>query len=275
MRTFAALTFLAPLILDAACGVRLGPTQPAPGLALERDLVLNRHRLSLHMHGADPRAAGARPLLVYATGDGGWSGKDLALYRALAASGDPIVGFDAHDYVRHLGTGLDATTTPGRLARDYQAIIASAGEALHLDRSARVILVGVSRGAGLSVVAAGAAALRPAVDGVLAIGLTKEEEYARWFRRISPFGERGPRSEMVELYDYLPQLGTMPVAVIQSTRDHYLPASAARALFGPDTPNRRFTAIAARNHSFAGARTELYQAVRASLVWMDAAISRR
>ncbi|MEO8075773.1 MAG: alpha/beta hydrolase [Acidobacteriota bacterium] len=255
------------LVVCAGCRLPLRPALPEGGASLERQLVLNGHRLRLHMH--QPGTAAARPLLVYATGDGGWAGKDLGAYRALAGSGDPVVGFDAHDYVRNLGAGLASTTTPARLAHDYQAIIAAAEEAMHLPAGGPVVLVGVSRGAGLSVVAAGAASLRPTLHGVLAVALTREEEYARWRKPIRPMARRRV-PVMIQLYDYLPRLGSLPIAVIQSTNDDYLPAAAARALFGPDTPSHRLVAIQARNHSFAGARDKMYDAMAEALEWIDA-----
>jgi fermentation-respiration switch protein FrsA (DUF1100 family) len=227
----------------------------AVGLALppiaDRRIVLNDHALRLHFsrgaRGAD------HPLLVYATGDGGWHRKDLAAYRHLVAFDYPTVGFDARDYVTHLG-GRE-TTTPARLAADYARIIAAAKAALDLPADYPVVLVGVSRGAGLSVVAAGQCALRPSIAGVLAVALTREEEYVA-----------GP--EMVEVYDYLPRLAATPIAVVQSTRDHYLPAAAARALFGPDTPYRWFQPVEAHNHSFGGAREQMYDAMQRSLSWL-------
>src|SRR6185436_9226386 len=145
--------------------------------------------------------------------------------------------------------------------------IAAAKQALLLPDSTHVILVGVSRGAGLSVVAAGQRALQPSLDGVLVMGLTKEEEHVRWFRRRI-YAE-------LQTYDYLPRLGSLPLAVIQSTHDNYLPADAARTLFGGDTDRRRFHAIEARNHSFAGARALLYDTVRTSLVWMTSLVPNR
>jgi hypothetical protein len=60
----------------------------------------------------------------------------------------------------------------------------------------------------------------------------------------------------------------LPVAVIQSTRDNYLPAEDARSLFGSDTDRRQFHAIDAKNHSFAGARPLLYETLRSSLEWV-------
>jgi fermentation-respiration switch protein FrsA (DUF1100 family) len=220
----------------------------SPAIA-DRTIVLNDHQLRLHFSRGISGAN--RPLLVYATGDGGWHRKDLAAYRHLASFGHPTVGFDAHDYVTHLGR-MDSTT-PARLAADYERIIRIAKDTLQLPADYPVVLVGVSRGAGLSVVAAGQRGLRPSIAGVLAVALTKEEEYVK----------------MVEVYDYLPRLAGMPIAVIQSTRDNYLPAAAARALFGADNPHRWLQPVQARNHSFGGARAQLYDAMSRSLNWID------
>ena len=188
--------------------------------------------------------------------------KDLDLYRHLDAWGYPLVGFDARDYVKHLGPS--DTTTPARLAEDYRAVIAAARETLRLDRARPVVLVGVSRGAGLSVVAAGE--LRDAISGVVAIALTREEEYVRWYRRLFVL----PRREvMVDVEEYLPQLGDLPLAVVQSSRDNYLPGADARVLLGPDGPRRWLQIIEARNHSFSGARQAMYEATRRAIGWIE------
>jgi fermentation-respiration switch protein FrsA (DUF1100 family) len=134
-----------------------------------------------------------------------------------------------------------------------------------------VILVGISRGAGLAVVAAGQRVLRDRLVGVLAIALTKEEEYVRHYRvrRGTPAGTPQRELVMIETYEYLRRLSSLPVSVIQSTRDGYLPAAAARELFGPDTPDRQLHAIDALDHSFNGGRDELYQQMEQSLTWLD------
>jgi hypothetical protein len=237
-----------------------GERNPPPGIT--RSVTLNGFPVTLHLTSAAVSDQ-QRPLLVYATGDGGWRGKDLDVYRHLVAWGYATAGFSAPQYVKHLA-GDAETTTPARLARDYAALIDYSKQALMLPASTHVILVGVSRGAGLSVVAAGQRALQPSLDGVLVMGLTKEEEHVRWFRR-RPYAE-------LQIYDYLPRLGSLPLAVIQSTHDNYLPADAARTLFGGDTDRRKFHAIEARNHSFSGARARLYDTLRASLVWMTSLV---
>lgn len=209
-------------------------------------LMLHGHALRLHLvNGGDPR-----PLIVYATGDGGWHRKDVELFKQVAKLGLPAVGFDARDYVTHLG---GPTLPAPSLAADYARIIERAKEGLRIAAARPVVLLGVSRGAGLAVIAAGQGGLGSPIAGVVAVALTPEEEFVT--------GQPAP-------YEYLPRLGDVPVAVVQSTRDRYLPADAARARFGPDTPYRWFQPVQARNHSFGGARAQLYLAVRRAVTWL-------
>ena len=239
------------------CAAATGCAAHGRPIVPNRQAAFNGHSLTLHF--ANAAAPGTLPLLVFATGDGGMHRKDLDMYRHLEAQGYPLVGFDARDYVKHLGA--TETTTPERLAQDYRVIIAAARDALHLDPGRRIVLVGVSRGAGLSVVAAGE--LHDAVSGVVA--LTREEEYVRWYRRLLGL----PRREvMVDVEEYLPQLDDLPLAVVQSTHDKYLPAAEARVLLGPDGPRRWLQVVEARNHSFGGARATLYAAVQRALQWI-------
>ena len=241
------------------CAAATGCAAHGRPIVPNRQAAFNGHSLTLHF--ANAAAPGTLPLLVFATGDGGMHRKDLDMYRHLEAQGYPLVGFDARDYVKHLGA--TETTTPEGLAQDYRVIIAAARDALHLDPGRRIVLVGVSRGAGLSVVAAGE--LHDAVSGVVAIALTREEEYVRWYRRLLGL----PRREvMVDVEEYLPQLDDLPLAVVQSTHDKYLPAAEARVLLGPDGPRRWLQVVEARTHSFGGARATLYAAVQRALQWI-------
>lgn len=242
--------------LTGACAAHPRPTVP------DQFVTLNSHALRLHFENGG--AAAPRPLLVYATGDGGMHRKDLDTYRHLAALGDPIVGFDAHDYVKHLGRGA-ATTTPEQLAHDYTRMIVLARQVLGVDDSRPVVLVGVSRGAGLTVVAAGR--LQAMIAGVVAVALTQEEEYVRWYRHL-PLPHEARQAVMVDMYEYLAELGDLPIAVIQSTHDRYLPAAKAREQFGPDTAFRWFQSIDALNHNFGGARDQMYAAIQEALAWV-------
>jgi hypothetical protein len=256
-------------MLSHGCAGRL----PASSKPFDRALTLNSHSLTVHFANAEAEAT--RPLIVYTTGDGGWVRKDLAFYHTLVSWGYPVAGFSAPDYVKYLPRESE-TTTPGRLGRDYNAIIAFARASMNVPASRPVVLVGVSRGAGLSVVAAGLPRVRDELAGVVAVALTKEEEHVRWFGlpRLPTRNRAIGRLVTLEVYEYLPRLGTLPLAVVQSSHDSYLPAPAAQRLFGADTATRRFIAVRARNHSFSGARDEMYDAVDASLRWINGLLYR-
>jgi pimeloyl-ACP methyl ester carboxylesterase len=249
---------------------------PEDTTTLQRTVTLNHHPIALHM--ANHKNSTHPFLLLYATGDGGWHRKDLDLFRQLTATGFPVAGFDARDYVTHFDT--KDTTTPMRLGRDYIAMINEARTALELDPTTKVILVGVSRGADLSVVAAAQRLVRRELAGVVAIALRIEEEYVRrlplQLRRPAPVATPSPDDEptMAAPYESIRRFGALPLAVIQSTHDNYLPASEARKLFGPDTQRHHFEAIESSNHSFGGARNAMYGAVREALGWIEGLSSR-
>ena len=246
-----------------------GPALDPRRVALSvRQLVLYEHPLDVHLAGPLVAAPG-QPLLLYATGDGGWWGKDVQVFRERAAWGYPVAGFSSRNYLKNLGYVAD-TTTPAQLARDYSLLITFSLKVLGLSPDSPVILVGVSRGAGLAIVAAGQPGVRDRLVGVLAVALTREEEYVKRLRVRRGAGTGSPARELVtvQTYEYLQRLAPLPVAVVQSTGDDYLPADKARALFGPDTPARRLVAVEARNHTFDGARDRLYQEMESSLEWI-------
>lgn len=252
--------------LASGCIHRIPTSARTAATQFERPFELRGRSLTLHL--ATGSLVSPRPVIMYVTGDGGWHRKDLAVYKELVAWGYPVVGISAPEYLQPLKKAKQ-TTTPAAVARDYDAILSSARKLLGVSPSAKVVLVGVSRGADLAIVAAGQDLLRPQLSGVVAVGLTREEEFVRWFRRVG----RGPRNRarvatMMQLYEYLPGLGATPVDVIQSTHDTYLPAADARRLYGADTKSRRLQEIESRNHSFSDARPALYAAIRNAIDWV-------
>jgi len=219
-------------------------------ILLQLALLLHGHQLTIHL--TRPAGSSALPLIVYATGDAGWKRGDRKTFEELKSWGYPIAGFGSPDYLKHLGHGVK-TITPEVLASDYTEIIDFAKRQLDMDSEAPVILVGVSRGADLAAAVAAQTSMHGKLAGVVAIALTKEEEYL----------------DMYDLYGHLPDAGSLPVAVVQSTHDKYVPAAVARLLFGPDDEHRQLRAVPARNHNFSDAREAMYEAIRASLDWID------
>ena len=228
-------------------------------VTLDTDVLIRAHPLTLHLsltpkHESDP-------LIVYATGDGGWRGSDKAIFDELAAWGYPAAGFSARDYVTHLGEGIDAISQPD-MAADFAALIRAAKAALNLPAITRVVLVGNSRGAGLAVAVASQEPVRSRLRGVIAIALTREEEYASM-----PSPADG-KPTMLLTYPALPSIGGVPVAVIQSTHDDYIPAAEARELFGADTASRTLRPIESTDHNFEGGVPALFKEMTSCFEWI-------
>jgi pimeloyl-ACP methyl ester carboxylesterase len=263
------------LTLLGACSFPVRPPKAALSPEFVGSVTLYNQPLELRLS-APRRPAHPDVLVLYSTGDGGWRPLDESFIEWISSWGYPVAGFSAKNYLKTLAY-YSKTTTPERLVKDFELIMDAACQQLKLHSGTPVILVGMSRGAGLSVVAAGQAALRPRLTGVIAVGLTKEEEHVVHYRQKTVGQQPGaPERELVEIktYEYLTRLAPVPVMVIQSTRDGYVPASSARKLFGEDTELRRLIPVESANHSFRGGTDILFRETEAALEWVQQASHR-
>lgn len=234
------------------------------------------HRSVLELHVASPTGpAPCRALVLFASGDGGWFGTAVGMFRALAAEGYCTVGFSARAFLR-VERMPQKQLDPEQLGDDYRAILAVPRTRLSLPADTPVVLSGWSRGGALAVLAAAANSRPPTTAGVLALGLAEGEDL-----KID-----GPNDESDDgmtaghaAWPFLPYAllrhgVTVPGVVIQASGDDYLPASVARLAFGPDQPGRRFIEVASSNHRFAGGEAALVGAMGDALRWILATAAR-
>jgi fermentation-respiration switch protein FrsA (DUF1100 family) len=248
---FASLALLA--VAAGGCSTWSEFAEPHPGEWRARpEVALGEARVKLHL--ARP-AADRRPreLIFHVTGDSGWHGLDPLFFDTMAARGHTLAGVSARAVRACLGA-LGPQATPSRLAAEYARLIGLAEQRLELEPGTRVVLTGLSRGAGLAVLAAGEPPLSGRVAGVLIMGLTADEGNVR--PRAAPFAQ-------------LDRVGC-PLLLLQSTRDRHVAAAEARRLFGPDSPRRRMVAIEAEGHTFGGHRDERFRQFEAGLDWIAA-----
>ena len=150
-------------LLIVAC-VTLGSFEAAatPATAQTTDTIQVRgHKLTVRLYGK----RGAPPVVV-SSGDGGWVHLGPHVAETLAAHGCFVVGVDAKAYLESFTSGsqtLTAQEEPGdyRLFAEY----AARGSTM------KPALVGVSEGAGLSLLAATDPATQGVIAGVLGLGL--------------------------------------------------------------------------------------------------------
>jgi hypothetical protein len=265
----AALVIVLP-VAASGCGPLRLPTRLPAGASMTTSVVhLPGGLLELHLAAPAVRRPGV-PLVLYASGDGGWFGAAVGMFRSVAADGYPAVGFSTRAFLR---LAIDRRAhVRGQVARAYATIVAQARQRLGLPGETPVVLTGWSRGASLAAIAAGPLIGSERVQGVVAIGLDDGDDLAVDDQasddddRPEP-GKGGGGS--FDTFMLLRALAPTRSSVIQSTRDEYLPASAARVLFGPDTDVRRFFAVEARNHRFSGAAAPLETALRDALAWVS------
>ncbi|HEY7190293.1 MAG TPA: alpha/beta hydrolase [Vicinamibacterales bacterium] len=216
-----------------------------------------------------PAAAGMA--VLYASGDGGWFGAAVDMFRQIADAGYPVVGFSSRAFLKIERPRGAPLVSAEQLAVEYEDIAAQARIALGLDDSSRVVLTGWSRGAAFSVLVASEPKEQDHLLGVIAIGLGEGEDLAVTDddddsddEHPSKDGKHWP----FDTYARIAQVAPLPCAVIQSTGDNYFPAASAHRRFGPDTPQRRFYAIDAKNHRFSGGKPAFDAALLDAIRWI-------
>lgn len=266
LRPAVVLTAAGALAVPA-CSTLPRPT-PAYATAAHEDVTtvaIRGRALTVHTAWSLTPSATA-PLVVFASGDGGWFGTAIAMWRQMAASGYPTLGFSARAL---LADDRGAARSVADLAADYQHIIAAGRQALRLPVATPVVLAGWSRGAAFAVLAAADARVCADVRGVLAIGLAERENLRADDDDADDDGAM-PDDAHGWPYDTYTRLGRLrvPAAVIQATRDNYFPADRARQRFGADSATRRLYAVAATNHRFAGGGAAFVDALHHALPWL-------
>jgi alpha-beta hydrolase superfamily lysophospholipase len=134
-------------------------------------LTIRGHTQIVSMYGR----RGGRPVVV-SSGDGGWIHLAPHVAEFLASQGFFVVGFDTRGYLESFTAGR-TTLAPQDEPGDYKALADFAAQG----STAKPVLIGVSEGAGLSLLAATDPATRQAIGGVIGLGLPDINELGwRW-----------------------------------------------------------------------------------------------
>ena len=263
---------LAVLTLGAAACVSAcaGYLAPRPEVYGFQTVTITRDEIAVDLVLVKPTTPKPSPTLVmFASGDGGLKGISMEILQHLADRGDHYVaGYSPHDVLANVessGQRISYAQAVGIL----RWIIQQAKQKLGMPASAPVIVAGISRGANMVVLAGSDRTLRSRLVGAVAISLTRELDYVEF-----PAGAARPRGiqlddeQRILTYPALTRLGTVPLAVIQSTNDSYVPSAESRQLLGPDTRTRRLYEIESNTHSFGGGEDEMLRALDEALDWI-------
>jgi hypothetical protein len=225
-------------------------------------ITLRGHDQTLCVSGA----RGARDPVIVSSGDGGWIhlGPDVA--ELLASRGYFVVGFDAKSYLESFTSG-ETTLKPTDEPRDYATLAAWAARG----SSKRPILIGVSEGAGLSVLAATDPGTRQAIAGVIGLGLPDLNELGwRWRDSLIYLTHGMPKEPTFSTAALVRGIAPAPLAAIHSSHDEYVPIEEVRRVMRAAIDPSRLWVIDAVDHRFSDKPAELGRCLLEAIDWVRA-----
>jgi len=219
------------------------------------------HQQSLYLYGP-PRGD---PVIV-SSGDGGWIHLAPHVAEFLSSHGFFVIGFDVKVYLSSFTAGrstLRAEDEPG----DYRVLAQFARKAT----GKRPILIGVSEGAGLSVLAATDPATKTDIAGVIGLGLPDLNELGwRWQDMLIYLTHRAPDEPAFSAAAIVDRVAPVPLAAIHSTHDEFVPvAEVERVLKGAKDPKRLWI-VNASDHGFSDNLEDFDRQLLEAIAWLKA-----
>jgi hypothetical protein len=253
VRRGRALLALASLVL---AGGALGAAGTAPGTEA---LDIRGQAQILHTYGA----RGGEPVIV-SSGDGGWVHLGPHIAETLASHGFFVVGFDVRSYLARF-TSTQATLRPEDVPGDYQRLVDFAAHGT----GKRPVLIGVSEGAGLSVLAAADPRLHAVASGVVGVGLPAVNELGwRWRDSVIYLTHGVPNEPTFHTASIIGHVAPLPLASIQSTLDEFVSTAEEQDLVARAGPPKRLWLVRASDHRFSDNLEEFDARLLEALTWI-------
>jgi fermentation-respiration switch protein FrsA (DUF1100 family) len=220
-----------------------------------------------------PPASSPQFVVVFASGDGGLSGTSAAVLEHLAERGLWVAGFSSEEAFESVMSDPESARRSNySAARDtFAAIVAEAKRGFGLPDGTPIITAGMSRGANVVIASAGDPMLRPGMMGAVAIALTREFDaltVSDAAKKLSVV--KTDDQGRIQTYPAIERLGSLPLAIIQSTNDDYVPSAESRRLLGADTATRRLYEVTSTNHDFDGGHDVLMRDLDNAIDWIKA-----
>ena len=242
----------------------LGWAQPAhahSAVTSSETLTIRGHQQTLHICGSrdgDP--------IILSSGDGGWIHLAPHVAELLAQFGYRVIGFDARAYLSSF-TSDARTLDSDDVIGDYATLITYASR----NGKRPPLLIGVSEGAGLSVLAGTGQQIKPLIDGVIGVGLGNMNELGwRWTDATIYLTHHLPHEPLFSVIALVDRLAPVPLALIHSLHDEYAPAADADRIVHAATGPARLWSINATNHRFSGNEAEFDRRLIEAIEWVNA-----
>jgi Bacterial virulence protein (VirJ) len=253
-RFAAALAIMACAVIN-----RLAASPVETGVESRQTVVIRGQRQTLHIYGTP----NGTPVIV-SSGDGGWIHLGPHMAEVLAAKGFFVVGFDVKAYLESFTAGnttLRAEDEPG----DYKVLLDFATRGT----GRKAVLIGVSEGAGLSVLAATDPINRQDVAGVIGLGLSDLTELGwRWRDMVIYLTHRAPNEPTFSVKAIVDRLPPVPLAAIHSTRDEFVSLAEVQDVLERARHPKRLWIVNAANHRFSDNLGEFDRCLFEALDWI-------
>lgn len=223
-------------------------------------VVLRGKPQIVHLYGR----RGGTPVIV-SSGDGGWVHLGPHVADTLAAHGCFVVGFDVKTYLSSFTSGA-STLSPQEEPRDYAVLAEYAARG----STRKPLLVGVSEGAGLSVLAATDPATKAVIAGVIGLGLPDLNELGwRWKDTLIYVTHGVPNEPTFSTAAVVGRVAPVPLAAIHSTQDEFVPLAEAQRVIASATAPKRLWIVTAADHRFSDNLPEFDRRLLEALAWVQ------
>ena len=202
--------------------------------------------------------------IIVSSGDGGWMHLGPHVAEVLAARGFFVLGFDVKAYLEGFTSGkttLHAEDEPG----DYKVIIDFAVRGTNK----KPILIGVSEGAGLSVLAASDPRMKTEIAGVIGLGLSDINELGwHWEDAVIYLTHGVPHEPTFSIAAIVDRMAPVPLGAIHSMKDEFVPVSEVQQVLQRAREPKRLWIIKAADHRFSDNLAEFDRCLLEAISWI-------
>ena len=248
----------APLFVLVLLGCWCGT--PDAGAQTTERLVIRGQPQTLRLYGPSD----GEPVIV-SSGDGGWIHLGPHVAEVLSTKGFFVVGFDAKAYLEGF-TSRGTTLRPDQEPADFKVLAEFAAKRT----GKKPTLIGVSEGAGLSVLAATDPQTKATIAGVIGLGLPDLNELGwRWRDSLIYLTHGVPNEPTFSAAAIVKNVAPLPLGAIHSTQDEFVPVDLVQRIMEGAGEPKKLWIVKAADHRFSDNLAEFDRRLFEALAWVQ------